>query len=294
MPTYINPQAWSTTAASNDGADSGFGVIANTSYPRPVLDWYRGDMAALKRFVGDTGGALVAGGSANALTVTTNQNLSAAHVAAGLCLVVRAAEANTSATVTFSPDGLTAAAIKSADGSALSIGQIKAGMPLLLFYNAGSSEWRAANLVVSASGDLGSTTASFLATKSGGDQIIGSTAAKVTFPVAVFNNGLLYSEADSRWTPAAGKVRIKISVLVLAVEDNESAIVYLYKNSVAYKKATVTQGNSATTPDISATIAIVDAASGMDTYEVYAQRDLQPNSAVSGATTKTWFCGTMI
>ena len=295
MPTYINPQAWSTTANSNDGADSGFGAIADTSYPRAVLDWYRGNMAAFKRYASDTGGALMAGGSANALTVTTNQALSSAHVAAGAFLVVRAAEANTSATVTFSPDGLTAAAIKCTDGSALVIGQIKAGMPLLLFYNAGSSEWRAANLISGSSSDLGSTTASFQATKSGTDQIIPTdTTTKVTFSVEVFDNGSLYSESSSRWTPPAGKVLIIAAVRFETVQQDEDAYLHIYKNGAAYKTLYVTSGQSANR-ELTQTISVVDAASGSDYYEIYARRGTgYVNKIISGTMNETWFCGTMV
>ena len=295
MPTYINPQAWSTTAASNNGADSAFGVIADTSYPRPVLDWYRGDMAAVKRWARDTGGALVAGGSADALTVTTNQNLSAAHVAAGLCLVVWAAEANTSATVTFSPDGLTAAAVKTADGSALSVGQIKAGMPMILMYNAGSSEWRVVNLVGGSGSDLGATTASFLATKSGSDQDLTGLSMKVTFPVAVFNNGNLYSDSNSRWTPPAGKVLVRASILM---DGPFTGVASIFKNGVEYKTTRGSFGSDAGGSGEAATtslISVVDSASGSDYYEIHCLfPEDSPRGYVYGQTHRTWFSGTMI
>lgn len=294
MATYVNPQAWSKTAASNDGADSAFGTIADTSYPRPVLDWYRGDMAALKRFSRDVGGALVAGGSANALTVTTYQNLSAAHVAAGLMLTVRAAEANTSATVTFAPDGLTAAAVKTADGSALAIGQIKAGMPLMLVYNAGSSEWRAANLISGSSGDLGSATASFLATKSGSNQAYTHPGAKITFPSAVFNTGNLYSAADSRWTPPAGKVLIRASVLC---DGPLVGIASIYKNGAEYKTSRGAFGKDAggtADPATTAIVSCIDSASGSDYYEVYWFFSEDALMYIYGQSSRTWFSGTMI
>jgi len=297
MPTYLNPQAWSKTAASNDGADSAFGTIADTSYPRPVLDWYRGDMAAAAKYADDVGGALVAGGSANALTVTTNQNLSSAHLAAGLCLVVRASEANTSATVTFSPDGITAANIKCSDGSSLGIGQIKAGMPLMLFYNAGSSEWRAANLISGSAGDLGSTTASFLATKSGVDQALSGLAMKITFPVVVFNNGQLYSASTSRWTPPAGKVLVRASVLIDSHGQGGASI---YKNGAEYKTARGPFGEDAGgTADAATTslVSVVDSASGTDYYEIYWTTPYageEVEGYVYGQTYRTWFSGTMV
>jgi hypothetical protein len=110
--------------------------------PGTVNDSARSMMAAIAKIEDDRGGALTAGGSANALTVTTNQNLSAGQITAGMRLLVRATAANTSATVTFAPDGLTAANIKRVDGSALIAGDITPGMYLDLVYNTGSSEWR--------------------------------------------------------------------------------------------------------------------------------------------------------
>ncbi len=145
MGTTENVQAWSKTAATNSTADAGINW-AEGQDPATVNNSARGMMAALKKYAEDTGGALVAGGSANALTVTTKQVLSSGHLADGLTLQIEAASDNTSATVTFAPDSLTAANIKRADGSALAIGSIKSGMRLILCYDAGASEWRCANI----------------------------------------------------------------------------------------------------------------------------------------------------
>ncbi len=145
MGTTENVQAWSKTAATNSTADAGINW-AEGQDPATVNNSARGMMAALKKYAEDTGGALVAGGSANALTVTTKQVLSSGHVADGLTLQIEAASDNTSATVTFAPDSLTAANIKRADGSALAVGSIKSGMRLILCYDAGASEWRCANI----------------------------------------------------------------------------------------------------------------------------------------------------
>ena len=97
MGTALNESAWSTTPASNDGADSTIGTVANTSSPTSVDDWVRGQMASRARARLDQGGALVAGGTSTALTVTTNQALSSPHIANGLRLCVRTASAATGA-----------------------------------------------------------------------------------------------------------------------------------------------------------------------------------------------------
>ncbi len=114
--------------------------------PGSENDYARSNMSAIKKYAEDTGGALAAGGTANALTVTTKQVLDAAHVTDGLRLMVKATADNDSATVTFAPDGLTARNIKRADGSALVAGLIKSGMYLDLVYNLSATEWRCANI----------------------------------------------------------------------------------------------------------------------------------------------------
>jgi hypothetical protein len=145
MPTTENMQAWSTTALTNAGADSAINWAENQD-PASVNNSARSMMAAEAKHLDDVGGALVAGGTANALTVTTNQGLSATHLAAGLRLLIRATLANTASAVTFAPDGLTAAPVKMSDGSALTTTSIKSGMYLDLVYNAVASEWRCINL----------------------------------------------------------------------------------------------------------------------------------------------------
>ena len=141
MGNTENVSAWSTTAATNASADAAVNFLEGQD-PGTVNDSARSMMAAIAKIEDDRGGALAAGGTANALTVTTNQNLSAGQITAGMRLLVRATAANTSPTVTFAPDGLTAANIKRVDGSALAAGDITPGMYLDLVYNTGSSEWR--------------------------------------------------------------------------------------------------------------------------------------------------------
>lgn len=140
-----NVEAWSKTAATNSSADSGINW-AEGQDPASVNNSARGMMAAIAKQSDDQGGGLTAGGTANALTVTTNQVLASGQITDGLMLQIEAASDNTSATVTFAPDGLTAANIKRADGSALAIGSIKSGMRLFLCYDSGASEWRCANI----------------------------------------------------------------------------------------------------------------------------------------------------
>src|SRR4051812_163851 len=108
MSTTETVRAWSTTAASNNTADAAI-ASSDTQSPDTLDNNIRSIMAAVKKQENDTGGNLVAGGTANALTVTTNQVLESGQLVAGCRVDVRAASDNTSATVTFAPDGLTAA-----------------------------------------------------------------------------------------------------------------------------------------------------------------------------------------
>lgn len=126
MPTALNLSAWSTTASSNSGADSTIGTVADTSSPTSVDDWTRSVMAAVKKYVLDTDGGLTAGGTADALTLTTNRSISSGHQAAGFSLRFIASATNTGA-ATLAVDGLTAVAIKRLNGDALSAGDIVDG-----------------------------------------------------------------------------------------------------------------------------------------------------------------------
>ena len=138
-------QYWATTNAGNANSDPAI-ASSDTQAPNTVATNIRSIMTALAKARLDVFGGLTAGGTPNALTVTTNQVLLSAQLTGGAALMIKAASTNTSATVTFAPDGLTAAPIKRADGNALAVGSIQAGMFLFLVYNSGTSEWWAANI----------------------------------------------------------------------------------------------------------------------------------------------------
>lgn len=145
MGNTLNPQSWSTTAADNDDADAGINWLEGQD-PGTVNNSARGMMAAVKKYIGDTDGLGTAGGTANALTITTGQAISLAHLADGYRIGVWAALANTSATVTINVDALGTKTIKRADGSALAVGSIQAGMFLDLAYEAGAGVFCATNI----------------------------------------------------------------------------------------------------------------------------------------------------
>lgn len=125
MGTALNVSAWSTTASSNDGADSTIGTVANTSSPTSVDDWVKGIMAAVKKYVLDTDGGLTSSGT-DTITITTNRSISSGHQAAGFSLRFKAGGTNTGA-ATLNVDSLGAVAIKRLNGDALSAGDIVSG-----------------------------------------------------------------------------------------------------------------------------------------------------------------------
>lgn len=295
MTTAFNLQAWSTTAASNNGADAGIGTLSDSSYPNTVDNWWRGDMAAVARWKADTGGALIAGGTANALTVATNQGLDSGHLADGLLLVVRALHTNTNATVTFSPDGHTARAIKTADGSGLVAGQIKAGAPLILIYRGAETPvWHCANLQSQAS-NIGAASGSFQAHKNDIDQGLPvGVATQVTFPVEDSDVGTTFE--SSIWTPPSGTALIQLQIAVGVAAVETITTVGLYKNGNLHRRMYLIAPalNDTGYAESFGSMVTVEQTNGSDYFEVYATRTTSDDAYVLGKTNKTWFSGTMV
>lgn len=324
MGTALNESAWSTTPASNDGADSTIGTVANTSSPTSVDDWIRSLMASRAKARLDQGGALVAGGTSTALTVTTNQSLSSSHIANGLRLCVRTASAATGA-ATIAVDGLTAVDIKKNDTTAVASGEWASGAILDLVYSSTASAFIIANIGPQYTLDLNSLTtetaldhaadfvpvydttatanrkflpryfapsvrATFSARKSANQTSINLGPTKVTFPTEDWDVGGYFDNATNyRWTPPAGTCIITAS---LAITDLASipldGYVHIYKNGSAHRVS-----NMGTH-----TITVIDQCNGTDYYEVFVQASdsdfgVRPNNA-GGSGVGTFFSGSMI
>lgn len=323
MGTATNVQAWSTTPASNSGADSTIGTMADTSAPTLVDDWPRGIMASIAKFADDTGGALVAGGTATALTVSTGQALSSGHIANGLRLCVRTGSSATGA-ATIAVDGLTAVDIKTNAGAAISSGDWASGAILDLVYSSTASAFIAANIGGAASVNITGLTAdtspdhandyvptyddsasgnkkvllrylapsvraSFSAHKNGTDQSIAtSSATKVTFGTEIFDVGSAF--ASSTWTPPAGTVFICAHLTCSSVTAQYPIYLRIYKNGSQYKYA---HGTADTAQAASASVSIIDQANGTDYYEVYVS-STDGSYSVLGASYYSYFTGTMV
>lgn len=146
MATANNVHAWSTTAASNSGADSDVGTIADSSQPDTVDNWSRGIMAGVKGFANDLCGAKTAGGTAQALTLTTDSDISASHLTDGYRIGFWAKETNTGADPNIAIDGNSAITIKDANGDDLAAGDIQSGAFVDLAYEAGAGVFHAVNI----------------------------------------------------------------------------------------------------------------------------------------------------
>ena len=222
----------SKTAATNANADTAINW-AEGQDAASVNNSSRSEMASVAKYIDDTDGALAAGGTANALTVTTNQVLSAAHLAAGLRLTVRATAANTSSTVTFAPDGLTPANIRRADGSSLFAGDIYSGMYLDLVYNAGSSEWRCLNIAPMGLGRI----ATFFASKSSNQAVATTAAVGVTFTTEAFDVGSFFTTG---WQPPSGTVFLGTQINVINSSGGSGA----YSVAIRLNGGVISQFNS--------------------------------------------------
>jgi len=115
--------SYSTTAGSNSTI-AGINIAEGWA-PSSVNNALRAFMADVRKMYDDGAGKNVAGGSANALTVTTASSWSA--LADGIIVAFRAASNNSSTTVTLAVDGLTAKNVYRQDGTALQVGDIVAG-----------------------------------------------------------------------------------------------------------------------------------------------------------------------
>lgn len=141
QPAYSAFWQWSKTAATNAGADPSINWAEGMS-PSSVNDSGRAMMARAAEYRDDISGLLQAGGTAGALTLTTNQGLSATPND-GQMLSFRTAADNT-ASPTLRVDGgnnYPIITLSNAGGVPLPAGTLLGGSPYTVVFNAGSSNW---------------------------------------------------------------------------------------------------------------------------------------------------------
>lgn len=125
---------WSRTAATNGTADSTCPFPEGMA-PSALNDGTRGMMAAIAKYRDDTAGAIQAGGSANAYTVSSFEGFSSYGDLAGQVIAFSPLNTNGD-TVTLSVDGLGARPLRPAPGVEFLAGTLIQGTPYAATYNA--------------------------------------------------------------------------------------------------------------------------------------------------------------
>lgn len=291
MGTSQNIQAWTKQANTVSPQTDTDAPWTETTGTIPQLNNYgRSNMSAVKKYAEDIGGGLVAGGTATALTVTSNQVISSGHIANGLMFAIRTASAATGA-ATLAVDGLTATTIKKNDSSAIAAGDWASGALLLLYYSSTASAFIAANV----SPRMGQR-ASFSVNKNSSNQtgIATNTDTLLTWGTEVYDNGSFF--ASSLWTPPAGLVAISAGAYSTSanIDTGDDITISLYKNAASYKVGNKSKSVAASTT-ISSLGTWQDSANGTDTYGIWVNiGSSSGNKTVDGNTTRTWFMGSAL
>lgn len=137
MPSGLH--TWSTTAASNNSADSAVNYLEGQA-PSSVNDSARAAMAVIAKWRDDNSGSLATGGTSTAYTLTTNT------VFTTLALMDNATIAfiphtDSGATPTLNVDGLGAKTIRNWTGATFPTGGLKSGSVYRATYDNGNAEW---------------------------------------------------------------------------------------------------------------------------------------------------------
>jgi len=128
---------WSTTAASNDDADSTINW-AEGQAPSTVNNSARAMMAAIAKWRDDMSGNLVTGGTSTAYTLTTNQSFTA--LTDGITVTARM-NATNGATPTLNVDSLGAKSIASVYGTEVSAASLTSGSVQTFTYDSTDDKW---------------------------------------------------------------------------------------------------------------------------------------------------------
>ncbi len=190
---------WSVTAINNQNSDSGINWLEG-QLPGTVNGSARAIMGRVAEIVKDIGGALVAGGTANALTVTANSAFTTN--VNGRFLAFRAASDNTAA-ATLNVNGIGAKSIRKMTASgdaALSGAEIQATGIYLVQYsealNAAAGGWLLLNPTIDLAGFVTLTGTQTLTNKTLTSPVIntptitGGTSASMTITGAALNGTL--------------------------------------------------------------------------------------------------------
>ena len=130
-----------------NNADLNGNDIAENCDPGTINNALRALAGMLKKFADDTAASAVAGGTADVITLTTNQTVLA--LADGIKLSFIAAGTCTGGGVTLAVDGLAAKPVYKGNDAALADGDITTNMPTFVIYdasaNAAAGAWKLVN-----------------------------------------------------------------------------------------------------------------------------------------------------
>lgn len=189
-----NIYSWSTTAASNDTADSGINWQEN-QLPGTVNGSARAMMAAHAKWFGDANGTLSTAGSSNAYTVASPNIAYSAYVD-GIVLSVTASFTNTAA-ATLDLRSLGAKAIvTNENGAAADVypGEITSGGHYLLQYDSALASGSGAWVLINPSPRAGKLEPFLGATAPGGWALsYGQEVAQATYPATYTVFGTAYN-----------------------------------------------------------------------------------------------------
>lgn len=143
---------WSTTAASNTNSDTAIALVGTAASIRSADDSMRAIMGRVKEFVADLGAQVTVGGTADAVTITTNAAFSA-YAAGQLIRFVPSAD-NTTAT-TLNVNSIGAKAIRKISAGAdiaLTAGDLLAARHADILYDTAANSAAGAWILISVGG----------------------------------------------------------------------------------------------------------------------------------------------
>lgn len=198
---------WSQTAASNATADTTVNAREGMA-PSQINDAMRAMMAALAKYRDDMSGNLVTGGTATALTITSNQGFTS--LTDGIAITARMTVAN-GASPTLALDGLTAKSIATVYGSEPASGALRKGGVFTFVYDSTDDKFIVHGALGQSSIETG-----FMA------QYVGTTA-----PAGwVRANGLTIGDASSSATERANADTEALFTLLWSAYSNTTAPIY--------------------------------------------------------------------
>ncbi|WP_133116107.1 hypothetical protein [Mesorhizobium wenxiniae] len=228
---------WSMVAANNGAADAQINYSEGMP-PSAVNNSARQAMARNAELLGDIGGALTAGGTADALTITTNSAFTA--YANGRILALRIATDNTGA-ATLNVNAIGAKSIRkmvAAGESALTGGELQATGIYLLMYqsalNAAAGAWLLLNPTMDLSAYVTLTGTEILTNKTltspaiNTPTITGGSGSGMTLTTATLTTPTLTLKQSAAPTPTAeGDTQWDTDDNVLAIGDGAATKLFI-------------------------------------------------------------------